>query len=291
MPDPDLLDGDVYVSPRYLAGSTFTGDPALAPLLERGWDLRSEEDGNVYVSAPDRKIHLGYLPEGEDDGLWRITAYADLFARPKWGVCFNDETPTEFVTAFTTALAGAYAAGPPAYLADPHPTDPDLSAFSAVTPLIHSGWALQHPSREVMELQAPDAMAGLQYTNGRLDPERELTTLNARWYLWGGPSATRPYWYATASSKTPTPLVKAVTACVADPAPLLRWKGQMPFRLRGKAQLTPLTPPSPPLPTPLDLQRAASRRPPSLGTRSVPRWSTTTTAPSAVPTGRVGRRR
>ncbi|ROQ72996.1 hypothetical protein EDD95_5620 [Streptomyces sp. CEV 2-1] len=30
--------------------------------------------GNVYVTAPDRRAWLGFLPEGEDDGLWRINA-------------------------------------------------------------------------------------------------------------------------------------------------------------------------------------------------------------------------
>ncbi|KOT79126.1 hypothetical protein ADK70_31970 [Streptomyces rimosus subsp. pseudoverticillatus] len=289
MPDPDLPDGDVYVSPRYLAGSTFTGDPALKPLLDQRWDLQYDDLANVYVTAPDRRVRLGYLPEGEDDGLWRITAYTDPFAQPKWGVCFNDSAPTEFVTAFTSALAPAYASGPLAYLARTHPTE--LLAFSAITPLIHSGWTLQNPRRGVMELRAPDGMAGLQYTTGFMDPDAELTTLEARWYLWGGPAAERPYWYATASSNTPVPLVEAVTTCVADSAPLLRWKDQMLPSLRGKAQLTPVTPPSPPPPTPLDVQRSASRRPPSLGTRSVPRWSTTTTAPPAVLTGRVGRRR
>ncbi|WP_420864036.1 DUF317 domain-containing protein [Streptomyces deccanensis] len=28
----------------------------------------------------------------------------DRFGPPAWGVSFNDTTPTEFVTAFTTAL-------------------------------------------------------------------------------------------------------------------------------------------------------------------------------------------
>ncbi|QCD54194.1 hypothetical protein CEB94_04455 [Streptomyces hawaiiensis] len=46
---PDI-DGDVYVSPRHLASTTGTGDPALAPLLDLGWDLRYDED----ASSPKR---------------------------------------------------------------------------------------------------------------------------------------------------------------------------------------------------------------------------------------------
>ncbi|WP_244943342.1 DUF317 domain-containing protein [Streptomyces inhibens] len=108
------------------------------------------------MTAPDRRLRLDHLPEGEDDGLWRITAYTDPFAQPQWGVCFNDMTPTEFVTPFTQALSTAYTDGPDAYLAAPDTkADAQLSAFSAVTRLINRGWRLQHPRWGVMELQTP----------------------------------------------------------------------------------------------------------------------------------------
>ncbi|ARP74523.1 hypothetical protein LK06_029410 [Streptomyces pluripotens] len=99
------IDGDVYVSPRYLGGSTAIGGPGLAPLLDLGWELEHDDLGNAYLNAPDHKVRLGYLPEGEDDGLWRINTYTDPFGPPTWGVCFNNSCPTEFVTAFTTVLA------------------------------------------------------------------------------------------------------------------------------------------------------------------------------------------
>ncbi|ULR53929.1 DUF317 domain-containing protein [Streptomyces deccanensis] len=287
MPDTEEIYGDVYVSPRYLAGSTAIGDPALEPLLALGFDLRHDDLGNAYVTAPDHRIRLGFLPEGDDDGLWRINAYRDRFGPPAWGVSFNDMAPTEFVTAFTTALAQAYTAGPDTYLAPPDLKDPELGAFDAVVPLIKGGWQFQHPRWGVMELQPPDGMATLEYTTGRLDPEKELTTLQARWHLWGGPKSGHARWYATASTHTPTALVKAITQSVADPAPLPRWKDSLLPWLRESAQLTPVTPSAPPVPTPLDVQRAAARRPPTLGTRSVPRWSTTTVAaaPTAAGTG------
>ncbi|MDX3099080.1 hypothetical protein PV417_32045 [Streptomyces sp. ME19-03-3] len=37
------LDGDLYVTPLYLAGSTFIGDPALQPLLDHGFNAQSDE--------------------------------------------------------------------------------------------------------------------------------------------------------------------------------------------------------------------------------------------------------
>ncbi|MBT2509244.1 hypothetical protein J7I98_25865 [Streptomyces sp. ISL-98] len=43
-PDPRYdIDGDVYVFPRYLASTTGIGDPALAPLLDLGWDLQHDD--------------------------------------------------------------------------------------------------------------------------------------------------------------------------------------------------------------------------------------------------------
>ncbi|MBC2878089.1 MULTISPECIES: DUF317 domain-containing protein [Streptomyces] len=278
MSDDLAVDGDVYVSPRYLAGSTFTGDPALRPLLALGWRTRHDEDGNVYLSSPDSKVRLGYLPEGEDDGLWRISAYDDVFAQPHWGVCFSDTVPTEFVTAFTTALAQAYTDGPDTYLSSSAGRRP--SAFDAVAPLITRGWTLQPPREGVIKVDSADGMAGLEYAITQVDPARELTTTEARWYLWGGVGAAR--WYATASTHTPVPLVTAITTAVGDPAPLPRWKAAMPRALREAAQLTPVMPPPPPAPTPLDVRRTAARRPPALGTVSVPRWSTTS-RPAAPP--------
>lgn len=284
------IDGDVFVFPRYLAGSTWNGDPALDPLRGLGWELHRDDLANAYLKAPDRKVRLGYLPEGDDDGLWRINAYQEPFGPPAWGVSFNDICPTEFVTAFTTALAHAYRDGPDSYLAPPDPRDPELNSFTAVAPLLNRDWEIQYPGSGVLELQAPDGMAGLEYTAGRLDPEKELTTLHARWYMWGGPKNGHARWHATASSNTPTPLVEAITLSVSDPTPLPRWKDSMPRSLREHAQLVPVISPAPPVPTPRDVQRTAARRQPVLTARSVPRWSTAT-LPSAAPPGRSGPRR
>ncbi|WP_019070603.1 DUF317 domain-containing protein [Streptomyces hokutonensis] len=274
--DLRTIDGDVFVSPRYLASTTGTGDPALAPLIDLGWDHHYDEDSNLYVSAPDRRVRLGYLPEGEDDGLWRINAYKDSFGPPAWGVCFNDRVPTEFVQAFTTVLATAYEQGPDAYLARPVAGIDEHDPFLAVVPLLKQGWEIDRPRWGVFAVQAPDGLAGLEFTTGDLDPEAELTTRDARWQLWAGKSIDRPVWYATASTDTPVALLTAVTQSVADPAPLSRWRQDTFSYIKGMAQLTPILPPGPPAPTPLDVQRAAaSRRPAALPATSVPRWSTT----------------
>lgn len=282
--DLRTIDGDVFISPRHLASSTGTGDPALAPLIDLGWDHHYDEDSNLYVSAPDRRVRLGYLPEGEDDGLWRINAYKNSFGPPAWGVCFNDRVPTEFVQAFTTVLATAYEQGPDAYLARPVAGIDEHDPFLAVVPLLKQGWEIDRPRWGVFAVQAPDGLAGLEFTTGDLDPEAELTTRDARWQLWAGKSIDRPVWYATASTDTPVALLTAVTQSVADPAPLPRWRQETFSYIKGMAHLTPILPPGPPAPTPLDVQRAsASRRPAALPATSVPRWSTTSRPALAGP--------
>ncbi|OEV04049.1 hypothetical protein AN219_37470 [Streptomyces nanshensis] len=277
-PEPDLPpeppDGDVYVSPRHLAGSTAIGDPGLQPLLDLGWAIRHDDLGNAYVSAPDHTVRLAYLPEGDDDRLWCITAYTDPFASPRWGVCFNDRTPTEFVIAFTTALAASYAAGYDAHLRGQPGT-----AQSPFDPLLQQNWEVR-PFRRIdsLELTSPDGMARITYDRddeARLDHEAELTTLGARWLLRGGPELN--WWYATASTHTPKHLVTAITTAVADPAPVLRWEGELPRAVREHAHVTPVAPPRAPVPTPLDVHRRhTTARPDGRRPVSVPRWSTTT---------------
>ncbi|MBT2409384.1 DUF317 domain-containing protein [Streptomyces sp. ISL-12] len=271
----DTIDGDVYVSPRHLAGTTAIGDPGLDPLDSLGWNLHHDDLGNAYLTAPDYKVRLGYLPEGEDDGLWRINAYKDAFGPPAWGVCFNDSTPTEFVTAFTTALAAAYQHGPDHYLARPVPGTTDRDPFQAINPLIEQGWQLDQPDWDTFAIKSPDGLARLDYTTGNLDPAFEVGSRTARWQLWAGTDIDRPFWYATASTDTPVALLRAVTECVADPAPLPRWRDDTFSYVKGHARLTPILPPTPSAPTPLDIQRSAARRPAALPAPSVPRWSTT----------------
>ncbi|MCZ4097927.1 DUF317 domain-containing protein [Streptomyces sp. So13.3] len=129
---------EYHVTPRYLAGSTFTGGPALRPLLDLGWKLNHDDLGNVYVNAPDQTVRLSYLPEGDDDALWKITAFSDPFAMPRWLVTYQDSTPTEIVAGFTTALAAAYTEGPDAYLYYGNST---LAALDVGTRLAAAGWS------------------------------------------------------------------------------------------------------------------------------------------------------
>ncbi|MEU9342034.1 DUF317 domain-containing protein [Streptomyces sp. NPDC048278] len=204
---------DVRVSPVYLAGPTsdFTGDPALAPLLAQGFALHHDEESNVYLSSPGQGIRLGYLPEGPDHTLWKVTVHTDPFGPPRWTATFDMPTPIELVTAFTTALANSYAKNPQSCVAGTaHGAD------EVLRPLSDAGW-----KREVLRAEtlctAPDRLAGLSYSRRPLAPETELRQDSARWVLWGGQDGYISRWYASFSSCTPAHLIASTTARLADP--------------------------------------------------------------------------
>ncbi|MEU6015052.1 DUF317 domain-containing protein [Streptomyces sp. NPDC047515] len=279
------LDGDVHVTPLYLAGSTTVGDPAMQPLLDHGFMAHSDELANVYVSSPDQHVRLGFLPEGPDNTLWKVAAHSDPFGPPDWLTTFDSNTPTELVTAFTTALATSYAKDPDAAL-----TSPRRPAEEGFRPLEEAGW--KRGSWQLTTLfTAPDELAGLTYRGGVLDRHAELRGDQDRWLLWGGRDGFSSRWYATFTSSVPVDLITATTARLADPSPVLRYELEVPERNRGAARIRPV---SPQVPTPLDVRRAAAARARShVGhlVRRPPAASATTGSPSAVPPTRLAHRR
>ncbi|WP_236244028.1 DUF317 domain-containing protein [Streptomyces sp. CC210A] len=254
------LDGDLYVAPLYLAGSTFIGDPALQPLLDRGFIAQSDELANVYVSSPDQHVRLGFLPEGPDNALWKVAAHSDPFGPPDWLATFGSNTPTELVTAFTSTLATSYTEDPDAVT-----TSLRRPAEEGFRPLEEAGW--KRGSWQLTTLfTAPDELAGLTYRGGVLDRHAELSGDQDRWLLWGGQDGFSSRWYATFTSGVPMDLIAATTARLADPAPVLRYEAEVPKRNRGAARIRPVPLP---VPTPLDVRRAAAARARSHGGRTV----------------------
>ncbi|MGP3775447.1 DUF317 domain-containing protein [Streptomyces sp. SDT5-1] len=248
-------DGDVLVSPLYLAGSTHTGDPALQPLLDCGFGLTGDEYGNVYVNSPDQRFRLGYMPEGPDDPLWKITAQRTPFAEPEWMATFDSPTPTELVSAFTSTLAAHYQHDPNTDL-----FGPSSPAQEAWLPLKNAGW--RHSSaRPTTFFTAPDELAGLTHSGRFLPRQDELRGERQRWLLWGGEDGYLERWYATFTSGVPTALIAATATRLADPNPVLRYEREVPSRNRCAAHMRPTPPPTP---TPLDVRRVAAARARSL---------------------------
>lgn len=270
------LDGDIYVAPLYLAGSATIGDPALQPLLDHGFTVQSDELANVYAASPDQRVRLGFLPEGPDDTLWKVAAHSDPFAPANWLATFDANTPTELVTAFTSALVTSHAEDLEALL-----TGPRGPAEEGFRPLEDAGWKRGDWQLTTL-FTAPDGLAGLTYRGGVLNRRAELRDDQDRWLFWGGQDGFSSRWYATFTSAVPVDLIAATTARLADPAPVLRYEVEVPERNRSAARIRPV---SPPVPTPLDVRRAAAARARSHGVRFVgraPAGSATTGSPSAV---------
>ncbi|MCM1967982.1 DUF317 domain-containing protein [Streptomyces sp. G1] len=254
-------EGDVYVSPVYLAGSTFTGDPALLPLLSEGFRLHLDELGNVFVSSPDQRFRLGYLPEGDDSTLWKITAHTDPFGSPRWLATFDDNTPTELVTAFTTALAENYRNTPDVALRG------EASNSRGFQPLGDAGWKAEHGPR-LSIATSPDGLAEVTYFSGLLNHEEEVNGYKERWTAAGGHEGYDSRWTASFSTHTPTHLIAATMTALTDPTPVERNERHIPQRNRGAARITPV---NPPVPSPLDVRQTAAARARSVIPRPITR--------------------
>ncbi|MFF2025056.1 DUF317 domain-containing protein [Streptomyces sp. NPDC058171] len=261
MPAAEEIDGDVYVSPVYLAGSSYTGDPALRPLLEAGFTMVNDDLANAYLASPDQKVQVGWLPEGEDGCLWRITGHERPFTPPRWLATFDHYTPVEVVAAFTTALAEDHARGNHASVhgrPGGSKTDPFLA-------LMEAGWRVTH-GPYVSSSQPPDRLALVSYSHGRMNHFDEINDQRSRWTIGGGASGYSSEWLGTFTTNTPTHLITATMNRLADPTPVARYKVSLPERNRGAARITPV---KPPVPSPLDIQRAAVARSRSTMARTV----------------------
>ncbi|AJC55031.1 DUF317 domain-containing protein [Streptomyces sp. 769] len=280
MTDPTTIDGDVYVFPRYLAGLGGIGDPSFEPVAH--WPHHHLDDGScqLVITSPDHRIRIGWF--GDDFDVWRISAAEDAVSAARWTASFNDHMPPEIVRGLTSALANEWDEDSDSFL-----TSRSYLWADAVQPLLDAGWERKPLAYGKIEIVSPDQLAGASIDVVSTDPDAELVM------LWAGPPGWDTRAKAHFTARTPNHLIAATAAAFVDPTPIARYKSDLNPRLAKLAQLTPVQPPKPAAPTPLDVQRAAAarRRPPALGTRSVPRWSTTTLPPAAHAGARTGPRR
>nr|WP_024754610.1 DUF317 domain-containing protein [Streptomyces exfoliatus] len=273
MPAPQSVDGDVYVTPQYLAGSSGDSGTGFTPLA--GWPHHHLDDGphQLVVTSPDHRIRIGWA--GDDYDLWTISAARDAMSQAVWTAVANQNTPHELVTALTTALARDWQDGQDRFLDRPR------ARLDGIAPLVDAGWTVGPVRRGVLRVTAPDGQAGADIDVVHPLAEAAIT-------LWAGPEGWGTRAEITFSDQSPTHLIAATATAFTDPAPVPRWRSALDPRLIRHATLTSVEPPKKPTPTPRDIRpRIASR--PARPVGSVPRWSTTT--PSAPLPARPAARR
>ncbi|GHH29653.1 DUF317 domain-containing protein [Streptomyces rubradiris] len=279
-PDNDLsASGDVYVSPRYLAGLPGHPDPSFDPVAH--WPHHYPETGpcQLVVASPDHRIRVGWF--GDDYDTWVISAAADPISPPRWTARINHVTPPEIVAGLTRALAEEWAENSYTFL-----TQPSVYWTDGMHPLLDAGWKRNPPCHGVVDIVAPDGLAGASIDVAAPDPDAETVT------LWAGPPGWATRAEAVFTARTPSHLIAATAAALADPNPVIRSRTTLHPRLAELAQLTSVEPPKPAVPTPLDVHRAAAaRRPTVLPAPSARRWTTSTPPPPARPAARPGLRR
>jgi Domain of unknown function (DUF317) len=241
MPQPSRDDPrrTYLVTPRYLAGPTDTGAPALQPLLDHGWHQHHDDANNIHLTAPDGRIRVAflrdcYLLQSDDYTLWRITAYDTPLSTPRWAATFDGNTPVEIVAGLTETLAQRHHPDSDACLAQ-HGRNDD-----AFTPLAEAGW---HPSTTsgAIEYTAPDTHATLTYLPHPQQDDAPVG-LQQQWTAWGGPAGWASRWYAHFTTDTPTHLIAATATALADPTPVIRVARHIPWRCRDLIQTTPHNP-------------------------------------------------
>ncbi|MFE3936331.1 DUF317 domain-containing protein, partial [Streptomyces goshikiensis] len=257
--DPSLYE-EVLVSPMYLAGSSGAGDAGFAPVAH--WPHHHLDDGpcQLVVTSPDHRIRIGWF--GDDFELWKITAAEEAVAAARWTTTFNHNTPPEIVAGLTAALAHDYAEADP-YDGNGHfLANPSMYWGDAVRPLTDAGWKRGVPAeRGTVEIVAPDGQAGVVIDNRLSGRDDETVT------LWAGPPGWGTRAEAVFTAHTPSHLIAATAATMAESAPVVRERHQIDRRVEHLVTLTPVAqavtvastaePSASRAPTPLDVRRTA----------------------------------
>ncbi|MFF0714032.1 DUF317 domain-containing protein [Streptomyces bauhiniae] len=258
MHDPDDPDRyqEVLVSPMYLAGSNGTGDAGFAPVAHWPHHYLDEGPCQLLVTSPDQRIRIGWF--GDDFELWQISAATEAASATRWTATFNNVTPAEIVASLTTALARDYAEADPSDGHGRFLADPSVYWADAVQPLLDSGWTRGIPSKPLtVEVIAPDGQAGAVIDTVSSWDDETVT-------LWAGPPGWGTRAEAVFTARTPTHLIAATAAVMANAAPVVRERHQVAREMEHLVTLTPVAP-DPPVadaqvprpPTPLDVRRTA----------------------------------
>ncbi|SBU92110.1 protein of unknown function (DUF317) [Streptomyces sp. Ncost-T6T-1] len=252
-PDDPNRYQEVLVSPMYLAGSNGTGDAGFAPVAHWPHHYLDEGPCQLLVTSPDQRIRIGWF--GDDFDLWKIAAASEAASATRWTATFNHVTPAEIVAGLTTALAHDYAEADAYDSNGRFLANPSMYWADAVLPLTDAGWKRGVPDKPgTVEIVAPDGQAGVVIDRRSYGPDDETVT------LWAGPPGWGTRAEAVFTARTPSHLIAATAAAMADPAPVVRERHQIHREVAHLVSLTPVAPSTPQVPrapTPLDVRRTA----------------------------------
>ncbi|OSP41617.1 hypothetical protein B7767_20125 [Streptomyces sp. 13-12-16] len=256
-PDDPNRYQEVLVSPMYLAGSNGTGEAGFAPVAHWPHHYLDEGPCQLLVTSPDQRIRIGWF--GDDFELWKISAATEAASATRWTATFNHVTPAEIVAGLTTALAHDYAEADAYESNGRFLAHPSVYWADAVRPLTDAGWTRGVPdSPGTIEIVAPDGQAGAVIDRRDHGPDDETIT------LWAGPPGWGTRAEAVFTARTPSHLIAATAAVMAESAPVIRERHQIDRRMQHLVMMTPVASVMPTTdaqasraPTPLDVRRTA----------------------------------
>ncbi|MFD0259034.1 DUF317 domain-containing protein [Kitasatospora indigofera] len=220
------------VSPRHLAGSADSAAPPLSnvsALWHRARRGRAESScGRVRVEAgPDLGVLVTAGPDGPQHRLG-------------WSAEFTSAVPPEITGAWLDSLTDSVAADIDLGTQATFTPGPGMSIGDAVEPLTAAGW-ITHTDDADLHLVSPDGHATARITHGLLTPGTTTADACARTAHWGASidvtGAPGHRWRAAVSPHTPLHLVRALTAAVADPAPVARSVDRIPAQFLSTVRL------------------------------------------------------
>lgn len=259
-PDDPNRYQEVLVTPMYLAGMGGTADASFAPVAHWPHHQLNEGPCQLVVTSPDHRIRIGWF--GDDFESWKITAAEEAVSTPCWTATFNHVTPPEIVAGLTTALARDYAESDAYDSSARFLAKPSYRWADAVRPLTDAGWTRDGGAeRGTVEIVAPDGQAGVLIDNRLSDWDDDTVT------LWAGPPGWGSRSEAVFTARTPSHLIAATAAVMAESAPVMRERHQLDRRVEHLVTLTPVAqagsvtsaaePSVSRVPTPLDVRRTA----------------------------------
>ncbi|MFP8959222.1 DUF317 domain-containing protein [Streptomyces nanhaiensis] len=186
-------------TPRHLAGP---GDARHVThgLAAAGWTPTSDPlSPQIVLTSPDHRHSLQFDPHSATSAWWRLRAEA-TDTEPGWYAEFGELVPAEVLSGLTDALV----APPPREQPGPWRV------------LSSAGWLLDAPDAA----HSPDALCHieLRHVDHHDTPSWHIET---RRHDHGTPAGPR-IWHAWFDGRTPSHLMTAFTAALADTAPLQR---------------------------------------------------------------------